>query len=133
MNKFVQFFPIILFICAVFILSPWKPFFHQTTVPSSLQKNKAKIGLTIFFPDNVATFSGISAYTALDALQEKESIETKKYDFGTLVTKVGKIENTPSHAWLYWVNGKEATISSDRYNLTTGDMVEWKYFSLSEK
>lgn len=130
MNKVIKFFPIVLFICAVLVLSAGKLFFHQTTGPSSLQKAKAKIGLTIFFPENIATFSGISAYTALDALQKKESIETKIYDFGTLVTKVGKIENTSSHAWLYWVNEKEATISSDMYNLTDGDMVEWKYFPL---
>lgn len=128
----MKLFSIAIFISVAWIISPWKPF--SLPVPSvTSQKTEANVGLTIFFPDNVATFSGISAYTALDALQEKVSIETKKYDFGTLVTKVGKIENTPSHAWLYWVNGKEATISSDRYNLTTGDVVEWKYFSLSEK
>lgn len=106
---------------------------NQLVIPQALpsQSKAVHIQLTIDFGDHVSTYSAIESTTPLDGLLKTgERVETKAYDFGTMVTKIGDRGNVRDHAWLYFVNGKEASVSADRYNSSDGDMVEWKYIQL---
>jgi hypothetical protein len=55
------------------------------------------------------------------------TVEIKKYDFGTIVTKIGDKANSNSFAWFYKVNGKMGEVGADMYLLKPGDKVEWYY------
>lgn len=95
------------------------------------QPKKVHIRLTIDFGDHISTHSAVEASTPLEGLQKTgEFLETKVYDFGTMVIKIGNRGNVKDHAWLYFVNGKEASVSADRYDTSDQDMVEWKYVKL---
>lgn len=76
----------------------------------------------------------VKADSALKALQEVASgegirIETKEYKYGLMVEEINKIKNTNQKYWMYSVNNKPGQIASDRYLITPGDSVEWKYTS----
>lgn len=73
-----------------------------------------------------------SAYQALVAVAKDNgmTVETKQYKYGVLVTKVGDRTNTNNSSWMYWVNGKQGQIASDRYVIHPGDRIEWKFTKL---
>lgn len=80
----------------------------------------------------VATFSGISAKTAFEALEKAAQfqnidIKTKQYDFGIFVEAINDKENTSEKSWLYYVNGKIADKAADKYEIQDGDIIEWRY------
>lgn len=80
---------------------------------------------------NVATVS-TAAKNPLEALllvadAKGEQVTVKSYDFGSLVQKVGNHENSSTKAWIYFVNGKSGEVAADKYELKSGDSVEWKY------
>jgi len=90
------------------------------------------VTLTIDEGTKIATYSGVIAKTAYDALtqtagQHNIQVLTKKYDFGILVQSIDGKENTTALSWIYFVNGKSGDVGADAYILHPGDMVEWKY------
>lgn len=71
-------------------------------------------------------------HTVLEALEYVSTkyaipLETKQYDFGTMVMSINGYENTSDHAWIYYVNGAGADRSADQYTLSDNDTIEWKY------
>jgi hypothetical protein len=99
---------------------------HQTT-----QSALPTVSLVIFNGITTATYSA-QAKTAYDALvsvttQEKIPLVSKKYDFGVFVSSIGGKASGTDLAWIYYVNGKSATVGADVYELKSGDRVEWKY------
>lgn len=48
-------------------------------------------------------------------------------DFGVFIKEIGGKANTKDQFWLYFVNGKMGEVAADKYELKTGDLVEWKY------
>ena len=88
-----------------------------------------KVDLLVRFgKEEISTFSGVLATTAYDVIRyiDKE-VEVKKYDFGIMVTKIGRFENSKTESWLYFVNGKMGEVAADKYILKEGDKVEWRY------
>ncbi|HLC94858.1 MAG TPA: DUF4430 domain-containing protein, partial [Patescibacteria group bacterium] len=82
--------------------------------------------------DSTRMFEDVNADTALEALlvvgeKENISIETKKFDFGTLVISIDGVENTEKTAWIYYINDESATVGADAYTLSDGDIVSWRY------
>ncbi len=79
-----------------------------------------------------AEVSTQSAYQALVTAAKKNNmtVETKQYKYGVMVTKVGDSANTNNSSWMYWVNGKQGQIASDRYVIHPGDRIEWKFTKL---
>jgi hypothetical protein len=81
---------------------------------------------------SVATYDGILAATAYDALIEVSSrtaipVEKKQYDFGVFVEKIGDYGNTKEKAWIYYVNGVSGDVAADKKVIKAGDVVEWRY------
>jgi len=86
----------------------------------------------IDFGESQAVRTEVEATTAFNALEAAArtnnlEIQTKVYDFGTLVEKVGEYENSSDKAWIYYVNGESGQIAADQMQLKSGDVVEWKY------
>jgi len=71
--------------------------------------------------------------TVLDLLQVSMqrnlvTVQTKKYDFGTLVDSIdGVVNGTDGKYWIYEVNGESPTIAADQYIVQPGDIVEFKF------
>ena len=81
---------------------------------------------------SVATYDGVLATTAYDALVEVSSrtaipVEKKQYDFGVFVEKIGDLANTKEKAWIYYVNGVSGDVAADKKSIKNGDVVEWRY------
>ena len=93
---------------------------------------KQQVTLVLDFGQGAKRESKIAAGTAFEALklttdQNNLELKTKQYDFGIFVEAIGGVENSRERAWIYFVNGKAGEVSSDKYLLKTGDLVEWKY------
>ncbi|MFH1366398.1 MAG: DUF4430 domain-containing protein [Patescibacteria group bacterium] len=56
------------------------------------------------------------------------SYSAKEYDFGTLLEELnGYVNGTDGKYWTYSVNGKEAMVGVDAYQVSGGDTVEFKF------
>lgn len=74
--------------------------------------------------------SGETVLTVLSraATEAKLKIETKKYEFGTIVNQLGdKVGGTDGKYWLYSVNGKDANIGADQYKLEGGELISFRF------
>jgi len=73
-----------------------------------------------------------TAYEALEklAVEKNWQLVTKDYDFGKLVESVNGYKNDNKKAWIYYVNGAAADKAADKFELRSGDKVEWKYEAL---
>ena len=85
-----------------------------------------------FGDDKLATYSGISANNAFEALLDavqSENLEViyKSSDFGVLVEEIAGVKNSKDSFWLYYINGQMAEVGADEYQLKKGDIVEWRY------
>lgn len=88
--------------------------------------------VSVDFGDGKIISDKVSAQTAYDALgtlaQNKGIvIEVKEYDFGRIIEKVDEKKNSKEYAWMYFVNGKLGEVAADKYTISTGDKIEWRY------
>lgn len=87
--------------------------------------------LTDSAPDSNASttisYEGVAGRSALDLLKENYTVETKKYDFGELVTSInGTAAVEGENFWEFLVNGEQATVGADQYETKSGDKIEWR-------
>lgn len=72
-----------------------------------------------------------SVYDLMSALKEQKKIDFKDYNYsgmGFFVTEINGIKNNSAgENWLYYVNGKLASIGVSYYKLKNNDTIEWKY------
>ncbi len=88
-----------------------------------------------FSPNKIDTYPDlqleqpVTVFEALEKVAGDNEIElvTKQYDFGVLVESIGEIKNTQDQAWIYFVNDQAGEVASDQYELSDGDMIEWRY------
>ncbi len=103
----------------------------QLGTPSAQPHNR--VDISIDFGDGIissaSAFPADTVFAALDGLAKEMNLDvkTKQYDFGILVEKIGQSENTTDKAWMYYVNGSPGNVAGDKYELKTGDRIEWKY------
>ena len=67
--------------------------------------------------------------TALDLLKKNsESVETKDYSFGRLVTSINDIKGgTSGKYWTYFIDDRSATTSADNYKCVDSERIEWRF------
>lgn len=114
----------------------------QTTAPAEMPITQEKqvlqpqspVTLMIDFGDRVATYSSMpetssTVLSVLKSIAEREQfiLETKTYDFGTLVDSIGGKVNNNTRAWIYYVNGKSGEVGAQEKRVSWGDVIEWKY------
>jgi hypothetical protein len=88
-----------------------------------------------FSPNKIDTYSDLQLkqpVTVFDTLEKVAGdngidLATKEYDFGVLVESIGGIKNSQDQAWIYFVNDQAGEVASDQYELSDGDMIEWRY------
>jgi hypothetical protein len=72
------------------------------------------------------TYQGVTGQTAMDLLKASHKVETQHYSFGDLVTSIDGQSSDTTKYWLFYVNGKAATVGADAFKTTTGQTIEWK-------
>lgn len=102
--------------------------------PQSVQQQqKPSVSVTIDSGKSTELLTAsVSASTPFEALMaaaetNKRSVETKQYDFGMFVTAVGDVGTKDDFGWIYYVNNVSGDVASDRYQLKSGDQVQWKF------
>lgn len=102
--------------------------------PSTSKPTTGSATMTIDTGSSPATYSATlsDSATALSlleqvAVEQDFPLETKKYDFGTLVHSINNFNNSPTAAWIYFINGQSATQGADQYPVQPGDHIEWRY------
>ncbi len=103
------------------------------------EKKEETVSLTLDFGDEDTTSYTIpftqnsTAFGVLKETSEKENIplETQQYDFGVFVESINGFEGSAEMAWIYFVNGESGQVAADQYELSPGDVVEWKYIEPS--
>ncbi len=107
------------------------PFSWDKTSPTPIKVVSA-VEISVDFGGNekISGYSyGRNVYESLKQLaaEKKIILETKEYKFGLMVLRIGEKTNNKEASWTYFVNGKGAEIAADRYLVSPGDKVEWKY------
>lgn len=109
--------------------------------PSGLKDDEtAEVSMMLDFGDgsvkiwrdiSLAKLSDSTVWAVLQSIAQKEAftLEFKKYDsLGVMVEKIGDKKNQGvERAWQYWVNNQYATVSASKYQVSGGDVIEWKY------
>jgi hypothetical protein len=76
-------------------------------------------------PSKIST----SVYDFMKDLQKKGELGFKEKDYpgmGKFIEEINGIKNGEKN-WIYYVNGKKATVGVSNYKLNEGDIVSWKY------
>ena len=94
-------------------------------------QNQASSGAAKTTEDaNLVSYNCEGGKTAFDGLvkETKENVETKDSSFGKMVNAINGIKGgTDNKYWIYFVDGKSATISADNYKCQGTEKVEWKF------
>jgi|GEM_PF-2485692 hypothetical protein len=78
---------------------------------------------------NQITYDCEGAGTAFDGLVKAAAgkVETKDYSFGKMVNSINGISGgTNNKYWIYFVDGKSASVSADNYKCQGNEKIEWK-------
>jgi hypothetical protein len=80
---------------------------------------------------NTKLKEGETAYGAMTGIQSNKennfSFRIKEYpSLGIFVEEINDINGTPGKYWIYYINGKEASIGISKYILKSGDVISWK-------
>ena len=72
----------------------------------------------------------INVYDFMSKLRNEGKInfiEKNYIGMGELITEINGIKNSNEKSWIYYVNGKEASVGVSNYKLNPGDVVSWRY------
>lgn len=76
--------------------------------------------------DNV-TYDGVTGKTALELLKSNATVVTKNDpSLGEYVVSIDGEDGNGSKYWLYYVDGKAATVGAGEYKTKTGEKIEWR-------
>lgn len=109
----------------------------QTTATPIADAPTAAADVRIDFGDGRVTTAPVSfasegsAFTILETMTAGAKIPLRfdpSTGFGVFVRQIGDKKNgTDGRFWQYWVNGKFPLVAADRYMLSDGDRVEWRF------
>ena len=72
----------------------------------------------------------ISVYDFMEKLKEEGKINFTEKNYtgmGKFIDSINGVYGNGNQNWIYYVNGKEASIGVSNYKLNPGDVVSWKY------
>lgn len=75
-----------------------------------------------------------SSSTVYDAMNILQKDKTSKFNFsykeykhlGVFVDKINGVKGVKKKYWIYYVNGKKASVGISKYVLREGDIINWK-------
>lgn len=105
-----------------------------------------QVDISIIYPEEAEKENDggtVSLYenqqTALDALNNfcwingiDISVETGTSSYVTSISGVSENDYGDPSGWVYTVNGEEIMESADKYELSDGDSIEWKFVSFGD-
>ncbi|HEY5587934.1 MAG TPA: DUF4430 domain-containing protein [Candidatus Paceibacterota bacterium] len=103
------------------------------TVHKALSVQGIKISLNVLDKKyNTEIKEKSSLFEAMEKIK-KESAEGKIFDFkyketpglGNFITEINGEKGTPGRYWIYYVNGKLASVGVSNYILKEGDIINW--------
>jgi hypothetical protein len=98
-----------------------------------IEQTMGKPSVTTTINDGASLITeSVSAATPFEALtlvagKKQMPLTTKQYDFGIFVNGIGEVMTTKDFGWIYYVNNASGDVAADKYELKSGDQVEWKY------
>ncbi len=133
MKKYL--FPILILTLAIGSFLFKKYNFNNIPTPAQNTGYEQRVSLSIDFGNqDIKNYDLIikaedTAYSILKNTTEKEKInlETKQYDFGVFVKKIGTFESTAKKSWIYYVNGESGQIAADKNFVKNNDKILWKF------
>ncbi len=111
--------------------------FKNTPKPTEIKKASDK-KINYLHADTIIEGKTISLkFTAGDTLLDSLTIAKnegilffrgKEFSgLGTMVEEINGKKAENGYSWIYYINGKEATVGVSSYILKEGDVIEWKY------
>jgi hypothetical protein len=71
-------------------------------------------------------YRGQDGTDALTLLRRRAAIQTKHYSFGDMVVSINGVAGNGPKYWIFYVNGKEASVGAGSYVTKSGDVLEWR-------
>ena len=71
-----------------------------------------------------------NVYDFMEKLKNEGKINFKEKTYtgmGKFIEELNGIKNNGDKNWIYYVNGKKASIGVSNYKINIGDIVSWKY------
>ena len=72
------------------------------------------------------SYKGQNDTSALTLLKRYARVQTKHYSFGDMVTAIDGTPGDGPKYWVFYVNGKEASVGAGAYITKNSDTVVWK-------
>ena len=101
------------------------------TAQKQAQKSVAGIE-SVFKPvvEKVVSYEGQNDKTALELLKSSHQIETQDSSIGIFVTAIDDVKNSENKYWMFYVDGKLASLGADQYKTKDGEKIQWRYEAL---
>lgn len=77
--------------------------------------------------EKTLSYDGVNGKSALDLLKADHKVETQDSSFGVFVSSIDGTANSENKFWMFYIDGKLSTISSDQYTTKDGEKIEWRY------
>lgn len=102
-------------------------------VPVQLDQQSSPSAAENAAPETIS-YNCEAGKSALELLRKKvaDSLEVKTYSIGAMVESINGVKGgTGNKYWLYFVDGKSATVSADTYHCQDREPVEWRFTDAS--
>ena len=97
-------------------------------------QNQAQTSKAVIEIENIKYEEEITAnetvYDFMAKLEQERKISFKEKNYigmREFITGINGLENNGSESWIYYVNGKQASVGVSNYKLKNNDMISWKY------
>jgi hypothetical protein len=71
-------------------------------------------------------YDGQNGRTALDLLKTHADVAVKNSSYGPYVESINGVSGGGKY-WMFYVNGKQASVGAGAYVTKNGDKIEWKF------
>ncbi len=97
------------------------------------ESQKGVAGTEVLFQpvvEKTISYEGQNDRTALELLQEEYKVEIQDSSIGVFVTSIDQTANEDNKYWMFYVDGRLASLGADQYKTQDGENIEWRYESL---
>jgi hypothetical protein len=79
-------------------------------------------------PIHYISYKGVQGKNALALLQTHAQVSVKSSSYGPYVDAINGVRGgTSGKYWMFYVNGKQASVGAGSYITKVGDFIEWKF------
>ena len=93
----------------------------------TLKKEAAINSNSAALQQKMIEYHGEEGKTAFDILKSSHQVDSKDSSLGVMVNSIDGVKSTDKDFWLYSVNGSEPSVSADKYQTKSSDIIKWEY------